>query len=289
MFGGCPMSIKSEGSTVTVSISLQEEHTTFLRGSSSSVNVSVISPYLSSFVEVGYRCHPSARAWAWRRTDGFTRSLPIETRQMTRTDGKVYTSVPITVKTDSKVVTTETFSTTNVDGQVPFGGEEKKLVDAKVAFAVKEMTVNVDGKIPLSDGIVETNADSKVVLSGEEVSLDADARAVMVHITDTHWVNDFLRQIFPQLRSSSQVWFLPTRIPPFDRKIITLPPLSCKYVVIFRTGVIVHEYVGNRWNYVGSSGDELPSVISLNSAARMVRLINPTDKEAFVIVLAYEP
>lgn len=282
------MSVRSTASSVTVTVTYTEEHKTFLRGSSSAVTVSILPPYLFSFISEDYRRHPKGIGWSWRRTDGFTRSLPEDKRVLTRADGKMYVSVPITTKVDSTVGFAASSSQTQVDAKVSFGTKVSTDVDSKVSFAHSEVKRLTDGRLALSSDEVDVNVDGKITFAYGGVKLDVDAKTVAVHLSDLQWVNSFISQLLPEIQSSSQVWMLPIRIKPHDRVIVTLPPLPKKYVVIFQRGVLVHEYV-THWNYIGSSGDELPAVFQLSGNATRLRLINSTDKEAFVVAVAYKP
>lgn len=282
------MSVRSAGSSVTVQVSYTETHETFVRGRPSSVTVSSLPPYLFSFVGMDYKRHPSAVSWVWKRTDSFLRSLPESSVVKVRTDGKMYVSVPVTTKVDAKLITTESVSQTNVDSKVSIGTEVTRDVDGKVAFAIREVQRQVDSKLALSSGEVSLNVDGKLTFALSEVGISTDAKTISIHLSDLHWVNDFVNQLLPEVRSSSQVWMLPVRVSPRDRRIITLTSLPRKYAIVFGKGVLVHEHIGY-WNYIGESGEEVPTVFQLTVDATMVRLINSTDREVFVVLVAYKP
>jgi len=281
--------IVSVPNSVVVSVSEPEEHTTVIISSvPSSLTVDGLPPYLSSSTQNDYDVFYQAKEWSSRPADGKTYVLTEDTQIFNPTDGKVFVGVPEEVNVDSRLTETDKFDQVSVDSKyIVAQSASERSVDGKGVLARDVTGRAVDGRSGLAQSSIETETDSRFVLVKGMETLKVDSRKLDVHITDLQWVDEFLNQLFPELKSSSEIWVLPVWVDPKTRQIVNFPPFPEKRVVVFGSGIIVSEKV-EYWRTVGiSSGDY--TIFTLTGTATAGRVVNTSDERRLVVFIAYKP
>jgi len=281
--------IVSIPTSVTVNVSEPEEHTTIIISSvPSSLTVDGLPPYLWSSTQNDYDVFYQAKEWSSRLTDGKTYVLTEDTQTFNQTDGKVFVGVPEEVNVDSRLTETDKFDRVSVDSKyIVAQSTSERMVDGKGVLARDVTGRAVDGRSGLAQSSTETDTDSRFVLVKGTETTQTDARKLDVHISDLQWVDEFLNQFFPELKSSSEIWVLPVWVDPKTRQVVNFPPFPEKRVVVFGSGVIISEKV-EYWRTVGvSSGDY--TIFTLSGSATAGRAVNTSDQKRLVVFIAYKP